>query len=226
MTSRSTDAILPDDPENHNRKMQISILGSQPKEFYQMIRKITTQKPVLVKNFLDQKICQELAQWTHKLYLQNNLTLWSANNYLGGHRVFDPQNTVWEPNEKRILKPLIDIPNSFYESREKIKTLMKLETELIRKPATSLSGIMFRDGYVEPHKDSGVNGYVHLRANIFASSTKGGFPIIDNEIFDVKTGDLIIFAADLIEHSTTKQESNTPRVIVSYPFLMPQNFFT
>ncbi|RTK94362.1 MAG: hypothetical protein EKK64_08605 [Neisseriaceae bacterium] len=157
-----------------------------------------------------------------QLYNKDKMTLWSKNNYLAGHRIFDKDNIIWNPIDNRILKPLENIPSCFYEIRNFIRDEFDFQNELERKPATSLGGIMFKDGYVESHVDSSVENFDHFRANVFASSEKGGFPIIDGEIFHVEKGDLIIFQADYFEHSTTIQESENPRVIISYPFIVPK----
>ena len=185
-------------------------------------KNISTQNPLLVKNFVNHVECDILFNWILSLYNQDKMTLWSKNNYLSGYRFFDKENIFWPPIDNSILKPLENIPSCFYEIRDLIREKFNFQNELQRKPATSLGGIMFKDGYVEPHIDSSVENFAHYRANVFASSDKGGLPIIDGKIFNVEKGDLIIFQADYFEHSTTVQQSDIPRVIVSYPFIIPK----
>lgn len=175
-----------------------------------------------IKHFLSGEECHCLHEWILGLWESNNLELWSMNNYIGGYRFHNPQNTTWHTDEyNRTLKPLKNIPELFLKIRDRISQRMGFEKELFRENATALAGVMFKDGYVEPHKDSSVEGHVHWRANVLLQCKDGGDPIIDGETYKLEAGDLIVFPADILEHSTTVQNSEQPRTLISYPFLLP-----
>lgn len=181
-----------------------------------------TLKVKHIQSFLQLESCQKLHEWILNLWGSKNLTLWSNNNYIGGYRFHNPEDKMWGADEyNRTLKPLIDLPTEFFETRNRIATELGFSNELFRPNATALAGVMFKDGYVEPHVDSTVDGYVHWRANVLLKCDDGGDPVIDGCTYKLNAGDLIVFPADVLEHYTTIQKSDEPRTIISYPFLIP-----
>jgi hypothetical protein len=176
----------------------------------------------IIKNFASQEELKNLDIWVKTLYDEKKLVLWNESNYIGGYRINDPQNTTWDKDEfNRVLKAVDNVPNEFFEIRNRIKKVLNFENELIRKNTASFVGYMMKDGFVPTHKDSSFPGHTHIRANIMVAIEKGGDPIIDKKTYFLKSGDLIAFPADLIEHSTSIQLSEKPRILISYAFLIP-----
>jgi hypothetical protein len=180
---------------------------------------------IIIENFISKESVDRLHSWIFNE--KDKLTKWNNGYFIGGYRFFNPQDKFWEKDEcNRSLNALENIPEDFFEIRKKISENFGFEKETVRKNATSLAGIITSGGFVSSHKDSGVFDCVHLRANIMIKCPKGGaHPIIENKTYELESGSLIIFSADLLEHSTTVHGSKIPRTLISYPFIMPNQYF-
>lgn len=174
----------------------------------------------IFKNFIEKKIIFDLNKW---ILNQKNLTLWNTGYFIAGYRFFDPQNKIWEKDEfDRKLNPIEEVNDQFINIRYKIFNKLNIKKELISKNATSLISVIKKNGCIMSHKDSTIEGYIHLRANILLSNPiKGASIIIENKQYNIEEGSLIVFPANLLEHSTTVHDSDIPRTLISYPFLIP-----
>lgn len=191
------------------------------------MKKIKKSKVIVHKSFLSKNLSITLHNWILNLFKSNNLTKWNTGYYMGGYKIHDPENNYWGIDEYgRKLLPLVDVPDLFFEIHDKISKKTNFNSiAQIRKNATSLASIMHQDGYVSMHKDTHLEGHAHIRANVMLNCNQGGYPVINNKLYKLNQGDLIIFSADYLDHCTTAQESKDPRTIISYPFLIPDSFF-
>lgn len=174
----------------------------------------------IFKKFIKKKEISDLNEW---ILNQENLTLWNVGYLIAGYRFFDPNNKNWEKDEfGRILSPIKEIHPMFLNLRDKIKNILNFQDELISKNATSLISVIRKNGFIMTHKDSTIEKHVHMRANILLSNPRNGACIIiENKKYDIEKGSLIVFPANLLEHSTTIHNSDVPRTLISYPFLVP-----
>jgi hypothetical protein len=177
------------------------------------------KKIKIFKKFIDDYCSTDLNEW---IINQKTLTAWNYEYYLGGYRFFDPDNKKWDLDEYgRILNPIENINKNFLELRSKIYDVLKFRQEYKSKTATSLVSLIKKYGQVPSHKDSTIEDFIHVRANVILSNpNKGACVIIENKKYKLETGDLILFPANILEHSTTEHKSDIPRTLVSYPFLI------
>jgi hypothetical protein len=187
------------------------------------MKKIKVKIQVFKKFISEEDIC-ELNTW---ILNEKNLTFWNQGYFIAGYRFFDPNNKSWEKDEyNRILLPISKLNNKFLNLRDQISKIIKIEQELKSKNATSLISVIKKNGFVASHKDSTIDGHVHVRANIAINTPKSGScVVIENKKYEINAGDLIVFPANILEHSTTIHQCDEPRTIISYPFLIPQNIY-
>lgn len=192
------------------------------------MKKMKKSEVVVFKSFIEKKDTIVLHNWILELFQKNLLTQWNVGYFMGGYRIHDPEDNIWGKDEhNRELKCLQDIPELFFSIHEKISKKTGFDSvATIRKKATSTASAMTMNGYVSYHKDTHVEDHVHIRANVMLNCNVGGYPVIDRTMYKLEQGDLIIFAADFLDHCTTAQESTEPRTIVSFPFLIPDNWFS
>lgn len=177
------------------------------------------KKIKIIRKFVSNSFSDDLNEW---IISQKELTTWNYEYYLAGYRFFDPENKVWDPDEYgRVLRPIENINKNFLDLRYKIYDILNPKEEYKSKTATSLVSIIKKYGRVPSHKDSTIENFIHIRANVILSNSfKGASIVIENKKYKLETGDLIIFPANILEHSTTEHHSDTPRTLVSYPFIV------
>ena len=176
-------------------------------------------KVKIFKNFISKKESNELHEW---VVSQKELTLWNTQYYIAGYRFFDPANKEWPVDDiGRKLNPISNINENFIKLRNKISNKIKLKNEKKSKNSASLVSIIYEKGFGASHTDSTIDGCIHLRGNIILNCPKNSANvIIDKKQYQLDKGDLIVFPANILEHSTTIHNSKEPRTILSYPFLI------
>lgn len=172
--------------------------------------------------------CRTLAEWGLQELSAGRLTLWNKDHYLGGYRFYEPENEIWEADEcGRVLKPLRNIPNEYIHLRSRINDKLGLQDHIPRPNSASLLIVSLPGGSTESHKDGSLDGYTHLRCNLnVLPPTSGGCLVVEGVEYPLGQGDLICFAADILEHSATVNTGNQPRITLSYPFIMPDKWFS
>ena len=192
------------------------------------MKKMKKSEVIVCESFIDNKEAVVLHNWILDLFQKKMLTQWNTGYFMGGYRIHDPEDKFWGKDEQnRELVALQNIPDLFFSIYEKISNKNNFKSiALVRKKATSIASAMAMNGFVSQHKDTHLDGCVHIRANVMLNCDVGGYPVIDRTLYKLKQGDLIIFAADFLEHCTTAQESKEPRTIISYPFLIPEKWFS
>lgn len=174
----------------------------------------------IIRNFIDKSLAFDLHNW---VLGQKNLTLWNKPSYhIGGYRFFDPSNTVWEKDEhERVLKPIENIREEFLNLRSKISNLLNFANEHKSKNLTSFVSVIRKESFVDLHYDSTIDGYDHIRCNVILNNVENSsLFIVNGKKYDLSTGDLVSFPANLLEHGTTIHESEDPRTLLSYGFLI------
>lgn len=174
----------------------------------------------IIRNFINNQLIENLHSW---VLSQKNLTLWNKPSYfIGGYRFFDPSNKSWEKDEYgRTLLPIENLIDDFLELRNKIKYSIGIKDEFKNKNSTSFVSILKKGSFVEQHYDSSINGYNHIRANVILNNPEGSsFFVVEGKKHKLNSGDLVSFPANLLKHGTTIHNSDSPRTILSYPFLV------
>lgn len=78
-------------------------------------------------------------------------------------------------------------------------------------------GYITEGGKIHKHKDPTINGYDHVRFNLFISvPEKGGFPIYNGVTIPVKVGDYVRCNSSKECHECEMIEGKTPRIVISY----------
>ncbi len=174
----------------------------------------------IIRNFIDKDLAFDLHNW---VISQKKLTLWNKPSYyIGGYRFFDPDNKIWKKDEYgRILNPIENIRKDFLDLRTKISKVLNLDKEFISKNSTSLLSMLKKGSFVDLHYDSTLDDCDHIRSNIILSNSEGGaLFVIGEKEYDLFAGDLVSFPANLLKHGTTIHNSDVPRTLLSYPFLI------
>jgi hypothetical protein len=101
------------------------------------------------------------------------------------------------------------------------KLIKKFNIDCEEKPDVFMS-LHKEGGKINKHKHFPKNGFCDLRFNIFINKTNGGDPSVNNEVIEVDSGDLIIFSANEMHHSTPVKLGK--RIILSYGFFVTLDF--
>ena len=183
---------------------------------------------IVIPGFATQDECRALAAWAQTEYSAGRLTLWQRSHFIGGYRVYDPDNGVWEADDYgRVLQPLQNIPPEYLALRSRINDALGLQAHEPRKTSASLLIVSLPGGFTTSHKDGSVDGFKHMRCNVnVLPPGEGGNLIVEGKEYPLGEGDLICFVADVMEHEATVNTGSTPRITVSYPFIMPDEWFS
>lgn len=146
---------------------------------------------------------------------QQKIIEWANQNY---HN-FKPNGYSRQYN---CLNYFDDIPQCVWDIKDRIikkENLYEYQQEPIFRDFISY---IQEGGKIQPHIDSNVDGYVHTRFNVFIQlPIKGGLPIYNNKIIQVNELEYIKCFSGLYKHHCQKVESDKPRIILSYGFLIP-----
>lgn len=82
-------------------------------------------------------------------------------------------------------------------------------------------GHVSNGGFVHHHKDPSMDGFDHVRFNLFLSVPKeGGYPIYDGVTIPVEVGDYVRCNSGLEYHESQVVVGDIPRITISYGILL------
>lgn len=108
----------------------------------------------------------------------------------------------------------IDLPDIFLELVDKISSYLSISSDNVFLQILSQD----KGGFIHPHYDSAIDGYITYKCNICIDSEDYKL-FIDKESFDISKCDLYCFEASLYKHWTNP--FNSKRIILSYGFILP-----
>jgi len=121
-------------------------------------------------------------------------------------------------SNRKILRLNSNSPSLFFDIKKRI--LIK-ENILINYIDNSkygdYIGLITEGGKIHRHKDSTIDGYDHVRFNLFLSvPKKGGFPIYNKKTIPVKIGEYVRCNSSTEYHECETVEGDVPRIVISY----------
>ena len=107
----------------------------------------------------------------------------------------------------------LELPEIFYHILDKISTTLSIKKDHV------FLQILVQDvgGYIHPHYDSSIDGWITYKCNISIQS-EDYILFIDGDQLNIKEGDLYCFEASLYKHWT--QPFTTNRIILSFGFIL------
>lgn len=109
---------------------------------------------------------------------------------------------------------------------KKISIVLGLDSVRIDPMLGILYSIITKGGYIHPHIDSyppyDKGHFVNYRFNMMLNRNieKNYNPIIKNNSLDIQIGDAWSFSSSLCEHKTLIFESEEPRIVIQYGFML------
>jgi hypothetical protein len=123
------------------------------------------------------------------------------------------------PNRKYLNLPKEpDTPKLFFDIKERILDKENIRNDYIDHSAyEDYVGYITDGGKIHQHKDPTIDGYDHVRFNLFLSvPRKGGFPVYDGVSIPVKIGDYVRCNSSKDFHECEVVEGDVPRIVISY----------
>jgi hypothetical protein len=108
----------------------------------------------------------------------------------------------------------LDLPQIFYDILDRISTTLAINKDHV------FLQILVQDsgGYIHPHYDSTIDGYITYKCNISIKS-EDYILFVDGNELNIKEGDLYCFEASLYKHWTNP--FSRERIILSCGFILP-----
>jgi hypothetical protein len=120
------------------------------------------------------------------------------------------------------LNKLKDYPELLFELKERLLVLEGLRDDenILIADDQDMVTVQRNMGAIPNHTDyDRINGYYLRRYNIFVSlPEKGGLPIYGGEVLEIKERCVLRFEAGVIPHSTTPNDGENPRIMLSFGF--------
>lgn len=172
-------------------------------------------------NFLDKNIIKDAMLYIDGLNINpsiSNKHISHISKKLNGDSImFDISKTDISKylsnyqSDKNVLE--YKLPNLFIDILHKIENFIGIKSE-----HTFLQIIdMNKGGFVSPHYDSSVDGFINYKCNIPILSEEYNL-FIDKDIIKVRQNDLYCFESSLYKHWT--KEFNSRRVLLSYGLIL------
>jgi len=163
---------------------------------------------------------QILRDWLENEHTNKRTSPWNYKYWIAGYNFGNEEDQKWEPHGNVCLKVLQNIPDFFFELRQRIIEKTGYGTLLTPRSA-ALVTILEEGGGIELHKDSSVDLGVHYRCNVLVSKAEsGGELYIDGEPYSLEETDLICFPADQYIHEVKPVIGNKRRMVISYPAIV------
>lgn len=156
-----------------------------------------------------------------------SLLKWALDSQQYLHYAQPMNNEENQTNKVRHFNSIYQLPSFpplITQLKEKIATLENLLPFLnIPVPNDDWIGIIGKGGFVEPHKDGNLPNHYTRRYNILLQHPhKGGLPIYDNQVVDVKPRDIWRCDAGLLRHTSQIVEGDVFRVNLALSFSIPK----
>lgn len=123
------------------------------------------------------------------------------------------------PNRKYLtLHKKLNPPSLFFEIKKRILDRENIINNYIDDSTYGdYIGYITNGGKIHYHKDPTINGYDHIRFNLFLSvPEKGGFPIYNGITIPVSIKDYVRCNSSEEYHECEMVEGDIPRIVISY----------
>jgi len=172
----------------------------------------------VIKNYIDQKLLLDLNKWTLENYRKEFFNISGMNNCQTRFTTRQCTN--------RGVDHLFDYPNFVYNLQHKIESDFDISDQqkaMIGKNGV-VTGIGFENDYIRKHKDPiwyrGTNT-VHFNF-ITQKPLSGGVTVIDNQEYDINSGDILIYNVSEYYHLVTKVIGKIPRILYVFGYSLNQ----
>jgi hypothetical protein len=117
-----------------------------------------------------------------------------------------------------------DFPNIVNNIKKRIEEKENLNKYSQEPNIRDAIGYMSNGGKLPMHKDPNQNNnsLIHVRYNIYVQIPfKGGYPIYNNQLIQLKERNYICCRSGLDEHCCQKVEGDRARIVLSFGYLVP-----
>lgn len=152
---------------------------------------------------------------------------WALDSQKYLHYAQPMNNEETQINKVRHFNSIYRLPSFpplVLQLKEKIAIQENITSSLfLPVPNDDWVGIIGKGGFVEPHRDGNLPNHYTRRYNILLQiPSKGGLPIYDNQIVEVKLRDIWRCDAGLLTHTSQMVESDDLRVNLALSFSIPK----
>jgi len=171
----------------------------------------------VIKKYVTSDVLNELNSWTLNNYKK---PFFNESVYMnsGGTRYTTRQcvnrNRDW----------MFNYPNAVYNLQKRICTDFSIENEPVIPVGKNgiVTGIGLENDYIEEHTDPiWVENTETIHFNIISQKSNiGGITIIENKMYDIDEGDLLVINVSKHKHKVSKTSGNVSRILYVFGFCL------